>query len=72
MFKSSEVTYLKPSNFDNKSYIFGTGKGFLLSHLSSSLKSEMKRPVPFFLRIMKVRTTIFESFLRFKTQILNH
>ena len=30
MFKSSEVAYLKPSPFNNKSCILGIGKGFLL------------------------------------------
>ena len=67
MFKSSEVAYLKPSNFNDKSCILGIGKGFLLSLLLSSLKSEMKRAVPLFLGIIKVGETHLELFLRFNT-----
>ena len=54
MFTSSEVAYLNPSNFNNKSCILGVGTGFLSIHLLSSLKSEMKQIVPFFLGIIKV------------------
>ena len=48
MLESSDIPYIKPSNFNNKSNILGIGKDFLLILLFSSLKSEMKRTVPFF------------------------
>ena len=59
MFGSKGVAYLKPSNFNNKSCILVIGKGFLLNLLLSSLKSEMKQNVLFFLGIIKVGTTYF-------------
>ena len=65
MFKSREVAYLKPSNFNNKSYISGIGKGFLLILLLSSLKSGMKQTVPFVLGI--IEAAHLELFLRFHT-----
>ena len=52
MFKSKDEVYLKPSSFTNKSCILGLGNGFLLIPLLSSLKSEMKQTVPFFLGII--------------------
>ena len=58
---------MKLSNFNNKSYILGIGKGFLLIILLSSLKSEMKRTVPFLLVIIKVGAAHLELFLRFNT-----
>ena len=67
MFKSSEVVYLKPSNFKNKSCIFGIGKSFLLILLLSSLKSEMKLTVPFYFGIIKVEAAHLDLFLRFNT-----
>ena len=69
MFKSSEVAYLEPSNFSNKSCILGIEKGFLLILLLSSLKSEMKRTVPFISGIIKVGATYLILFLRFNTPI---
>ena len=56
MFKSSDVPVL-----------LGIGKGFFLILIFSSLKSEMKRAVPSFLRIIKVEAAHLELFLRFNT-----
>ena len=70
MFKSSEVAYLRPSNFNNKSCIFGIDEGFLLILLLSSLKSEMKWLVPFFLGIIKVGASHSELYLHFNTPFL--
>ena len=55
--RSKEETYLKASSFKTKSYLIGNG--FLLI-LLSSLKSEMKQTVPFFLGIINVG--IYDSF----------
>ena len=57
---------MKPSNFNNKSCILGIVKGFLLILLFSSLKSEMKRTVPFCSVIIKVGAAHLELFLRYK------
>ena len=70
MFKSSEVAYLKRSNFDDKSFILGIGKGSLLSLLLSSLKSEMKQIVPFSKGIIKFGDVHLELFLRLNTPML--
>ena len=67
MFKFGEVVYLKPSTFNHNCCILGIGKCFLLMLLLSSLKSEMKRIVPFFLGIIKVRAAHLELFSRFYT-----
>ena len=69
MFKSSHAVYLKPSNFKKKSCILAVGKVFLLIILFSSLESELKRTVPFFLGIIKVGAARLELFLRFNTPI---
>ena len=69
MLKSSDVAYLKPSNFNNKYCILGIGKGFLLILLFSSLNSEMKQTIPLFLEIIKVGVAHLELFLRFNTPI---
>ena len=63
---------MKPSNFKSKSCILGIGNGFLLILLLSSLKSEMKRTVPFFLGIINVGAAHSELFLRFKTPIFTN
>ena len=60
MLESSDIPYIKPSNFNNKSNILGIGKDFLLILLFSSLKSEMKRTVPFFWGIIKVGMFTFQ------------
>ena len=70
MFKSREVAYLKPSSFNNKSCILGIGNGLRLIRLFSSLKSEIKRTVPFFFGIINVGAAHSELFIRFKTPIL--
>ena len=49
MSKSKDEAYMKPTSFKNKSRILGIGNGFLLILSLSSLKSEMKQTVPFFL-----------------------
>ena len=67
MLKSSEVAYLIPSNYNNKSCILGIGKGFLLIILFTDTKSEMKRSVPFVLEIIKNGASYLELFLRFNT-----
>jgi hypothetical protein len=54
MFRSKDVAYLKPSSLRSRSCIFGMGKGFLFILLFSSLKSEIKRTVPFFFGMIKV------------------
>ena len=54
MFKYKDEAYLKPSSFKSNSCILGIGNGFLLILLLSSLKSEMKQTVPFFLEIINV------------------
>ena len=69
MIKSCDVVYLKCSNFNDKSYIFGIGKGFLLILLLSSLKSEMKQTVPFFWGITNLEASNLELFSRFTTAI---
>ena len=69
MFKTSNMAYLKRSNFNNKSYILGIGRCFLLILLFISLKSEMKRTAPFVLGIIKVGAAHLELFLRFDTPI---
>ena len=43
IFKSSDVTYWKPSNFNNISLIFGIGYGFRFNCLFTFLKSLRKR-----------------------------
>ena len=63
------AAYLKPSNFNNKSYILGIGKGFLLILLLSSLKSDMKQIVPLFLGIIKVGAAHLELFFCFYAHI---
>ena len=72
IFKSKENTYLKPSNFKSNSYILGIGKAFLLILLSSSLKSEMKQKVPFFLGIIHVEVAHAELFLHCKTHLFTN
>jgi hypothetical protein len=49
MFKSSDVAYRNPSNFNNMSCIFGIGYGFLLIRLFNSLKSVIDLSVVSFL-----------------------
>ena len=69
MFRSNEVAYLKPSSLSKRSCIFGMGKGFLLILLFSSLKSDMKRTVPFFLGIIKVGAAHSERLTHLRTPI---
>ena len=69
MFRSSDVATLKPSYFDYKYCILGIGKGILLILLFSSLKSEMKRTVLYFLGMIKVGASHLDLFLRFDTTI---
>ena len=45
MWKYKDEVYLKPSNFERKSYILGIENGFLLILLLRSRKSEMKGAV---------------------------
>ena len=70
MFKSREVAYLKPSSFNNKSCILGIGNGLRLIRLFSSLKSEIKRTVPFFFGIINVGAAHSELLIRLRTPIL--
>ena len=69
MFRSRDVAYLKHSSLSSRSCIFGMGKGFLLLRLFSSLKSEIKRAVPFFLGIMNVGAAHSELSIRFNITI---
>ena len=62
MFKLSEMAYSTHSNFNNKYCILGRGKDFLLILLFSSLKSDMKQSIPFFLGIIKVGAAYLELF----------
>ena len=75
MFKSEEEAYLKTSSFESKSYTLGVQNGFLLILLLSSLKSDMKETVPFFLGITNIGAAYSESSLRFRapmfTNLLN-
>ena len=54
MFKSKEEVYLKPSSIKRKFSFLGIGNDFRLILLFSTLKSEMKRTVLFFLEIINV------------------
>ena len=69
MFKSKEVLYSKPSNFNNKSSILGIGNDLLLMCVFSSIKSDMNLTVPFFLGIIKVGAAHSELLISFKTPI---
>ena len=72
MFKSRDVAYLKPSYFSNRSCILGIGQGFRLMLLFSSLKSDIKRTVPFFFGKMKVGAAHCELFMRFNMPIFTN
>ena len=62
MFKSNDVAYLKPSNFNSRSCIFGIGNGFRLIRLFSSRKSDMNLTVPFFFGMINVGAAHSEQF----------
>ena len=62
MFKYKDETYLKPSSFKSKPCILGIGNGVLLILLLSSLKSEMKRMVPFLSGTINVGASHSELF----------
>ena len=51
MYQFKDESYLKPSSFKSKSCILGIGNGFYLILLLSSLKSDMKQTVWFFLEL---------------------
>ena len=72
MFKFKDEAYLKPSSVKNKSCIVGIRNRFLFSFLLSSLISEMKQTVPFFLGILNVGTAHSELFLHFKTSMFTN
>ena len=57
-------------NFKSKSCIFGMRKGFLSICFFSSLKSEMKRTVPYFLGMIKVGAGHSELFIFLSTPTL--
>ena len=67
MFKSDDEAYSKSFSFKSKYCILGIGNGLLLILLLSSIKSEMKQTVQFFLGIINVRAIHSELFLHFKT-----
>jgi hypothetical protein len=69
MFKSKDVTYLKPSSFSNKSCILGIGNGFCLIRLFSSRKSDINLTVPFFFGMMNVGAAHSERFTLRSTPI---
>ena len=63
MFKSSDVVYWKPFNFNNISFIFGVGYAFCLNCLFIFLKSIRKRTwLDLFLGCMKYWDPHSESF----------
>ena len=72
MFKYKDEAYLKPSSFKSKSCILGIGNGFLLILLLSSLKSEMKRTVTFFLGIKNIDAAHSELLVFLKTSMFTN
>ena len=72
MFEYKDEACLKPSSFKSKSCILGMVNGFLLILLLSSLKSDMKRTVAFFLEILNVGAAHSELFSRFKTPMFTN
>ena len=72
MVKYKDEAYLKPFSFKCKSCILEIGNGFLLILLFSSLKSEMKQIVPFFLGIKNLGAAHLELCLLFKTAVFTN